>query len=105
MTDRADWHLTNWAEYMQHGTVGRGYPSRSAGMAANARIHTFEDMADQVDEYAAKIVDRIIYDLPARLACAIHNKYLNSVFRFREEPPIDEAISAFWERATKAGLV
>lgn len=108
MTDnvRADWHLSNWAEYMRRGSVGVGYPSKSIGMANNSgRIHTFDDLAADVDDYSARVTDRIINDMPTRAGCAIHHHYLSSVYRFSEPVAIEDAVEQFWVMATKAGLV
>ena len=106
MTDnvRADWHLSNWADFMQRGEVTIGYPRKSIGIASQSgRIHTFDDLANEVDDYSARVADRIINDMPPRLSCAIHNEYFATVWR--NVAPLDEAIADFWARAEKAGLV
>ena len=56
--------LDEWTDWMHAGeSTARGYPSKSIG-APDARIHSFEDLEEEVDLRVVKAVNACVYDLP-----------------------------------------
>lgn len=47
---------------------------------------SFDDLTLENDVRCAKIMDALISDLPNKQQLAIHNAYLNAVWRFKEDP-------------------
>ena len=105
---RADWHLRNWADWMRIPDIRTGYPTHSAGFSCGgiSGEDAFEHLCDQADNYAAHVSHGIIQSLDARMQCAIENRYLRSVWRFRGDPEevLAQAVQMFWLRALSKGL-
>lgn len=74
---RVEYYLDLWRDYMQTDNNRLGFKSKSTGFNSGG-VHSFEDMADEVDNEAARIVDKVIDDLPVLYKNAIYIVYLNS---------------------------
>jgi hypothetical protein len=72
---RVTYYLDLWREYMRSDNNKLGYKSKSTGFNTGG-IHSFEDMADELDYESAKIVDRVIDDLPYPQREAVNIFYL-----------------------------
>ena len=62
--------LAEWADWMSHEKVGRGYPSRAAGLSSGGSSESFEDLCERADAQRARTVDAVIRSLPTG-ACEI----------------------------------
>lgn len=69
------YYLDLWRSWMKHHNNGLGYKTRSTGFNTGG-VHSFEDMADEVDSEAARVVDKVIDDLPTMQKNAIYIIYL-----------------------------
>jgi hypothetical protein len=74
---RVEYYLDLWRDYMQTDSHRLGYKSKSTGFNTGG-VHSFEDMADEADHDAAKIVDKVIDDLPPLYKNAIYVVYLGT---------------------------
>ena len=72
---RVTYYLDLWRDYMQQDTHKLGYKAKSTGFNTGG-VHSFEDMADEVDYDAARTVDKVIDDLPTMQKTAIYTIYL-----------------------------
>jgi hypothetical protein len=72
---RVEYYLDSWRDWMQTDNHRLGYKSKSTGFNSGG-VHSFEDMADEIDNEAAKIVDQVINDLPIQEKTALHIFYL-----------------------------
>lgn len=81
---RLDWHLENWAEYMQNRPTdhGRGYPGRASGGILSRASQDFEQMVMRADVACAKAVDAILEGCTPTERAAVHHYHLAAVFRF-----------------------
>lgn len=67
--------LDKWARFMSSYWGPHGYPQRSAGMPARARIQSFEDLEEQVDRHLVEACDACIDSLPDKLRAAVYYRY------------------------------
>ena len=72
---RVEYYLDLWRDYMQTDNNRLGFKSKSTGFNSGG-VHSFEDMADEVDNEAARIVDKVIDDLPVQEKTVLHIFYL-----------------------------
>ncbi len=86
--DRVEWHLANWKTWMHTGRSVDRLPRRSTGIG-NSHSTSFDDMIEASDVRCAMITDAIISDLPPAQSCAVHRKYLSSVYRFPRDNFVD----------------
>ena len=70
--------LAEWADWMSHEKVGRGYPSRAAGLSSGGSSESFEDSCERADTQRAKTVDAVIRSLPSGPCAAVHSVWLGS---------------------------
>lgn len=74
---RVEYYLDLWRDWMETDNNRLGYKSKSTGFNSGG-VHSFEDMADEIDNEAAKIVDQVIDDLPKDYKEAIYLVYLHT---------------------------
>jgi hypothetical protein len=67
-----------WVNWMQFGTVTKGYPSKAIGFVSGG-INCFDDLGDVVNEYQAKAVDGLYISLPCRHRDCISVIWLGSI--------------------------
>lgn len=72
---RVVYYLDLWRSYMKQDSHKLGYKSKSTGFNTGG-VHSFEDMADEVDNDSARTVDKVIDDLPTMQKTAIYTIYL-----------------------------
>lgn len=105
---RADWHLDNWRKWMRGYSYSSGYPTRSSMFNSGgiSGDDAFDNLCQDADTQAARIIDSIIDGLEQRQQCAIHNIYLASVWRFRGDPVeiFCDAVEQMWRKAQVRGL-
>ena len=94
--ERLDWHLHNWRDWMRSGEHIQGYKHTAAGCVGGGHIGDFDDMVAKVDRKTAAIMDTLINDLPPTQACAVHHRWLHSVWGFPRDN-FDELYSAACE--------
>ena len=70
--------LAEWADWMSHEKVGRGYPSRAAGLSSGGSSESFEDLCERADAQRARTVDAVIRSLPTKTCAAVHSVWLGS---------------------------
>lgn len=70
--------LSEWAHWMSHEKVGRGYPSRAAGLSSGGSSESFEDLCERADQQRARTVDAVIRSLPTGPCAAVHSVWLGS---------------------------
>ena len=70
--------LAEWADWMSHEKVGRGYPSRAAGLSSGGSSESFEDLCERADQQRARTVDAVIRSLPTGACAAVHSVWLGS---------------------------
>lgn len=80
--ERVEWHLNNWAEWMQGERVGSSYRNRASGGLRGYGGSDFEEMVDRADARCAEAVNAVISDMPLLEQTAVHHFMLASVFRF-----------------------
>ena len=81
--ERVQWHLDNWAEWMQGERVGSSYRRRAAGGLRGYGGADFDQLVDAADARCAEAVNTCIDDLQMLQHVAVHHVMLASVFRFR----------------------
>lgn len=104
---RLEFHLANWADYMQQPAHKLGYPSRSLCFeVGGATYEVSEIMCEQMDINNAMTMDALIDSLPANQSCAIHHKWLHAVYRMRDmEMAYMMALDNLMMMADRRGLV
>lgn len=92
---RVLYYLDLWQDFMRSNKNNLGYPSSAAGFLTGG-ISSFEDLADENDSQAARVVDSVIDDLPRPQSEAIYFAYLgqstkldNSVLKQLHDKAID----------------
>ena len=70
--------LAEWAEWMSHEKVGRGYPSRAAMFTTGGASESFEDLCERADAARIRTVDAVIRSLPTGACAAVHSVWLGS---------------------------
>ena len=104
---RAVYHLEIWGEWrrVNRGSVTRGYPSNSCGLASGGASQDFDSMVEKEDEKSAAIADSVIDGLPELLRLALEHRYiLRGVLKSNRadaEIVLREAHARFWERARR----
>ena len=68
--------LAEWADWMSHEKVGRGYPSRAAGLSSGGSSESFEDLCERADKQRACAVNAVICSLPKSQGDAMRNVWL-----------------------------
>ena len=103
----ADYHLSNWARWMRQYEEHIGYDHESAVIGNYTASTSVDDMYDSKDKSDAKIANAAIESLTPIHQVAIHNVYLNSVWRYKGdlEAIFVEAVAAFWVLGQKRGLI
>lgn len=103
----ADYHLSNWARWMESYELRIGYDHESAVVGNYTASTSIDDMYDSKDKNDAKISNAVIESLIPSHQVAIHNVYLSSVWRIRGdlETIFVEAVAAFWVLGQKRGLI
>ena len=107
MTERAHYHLSIWGEWRRtnRGAVGRGYPSRSAGIACECGSSDLDALVEREDSRSAAICDAAIYGLPEILRHSLEGEYImQGVFKHRRmdhDALLRTAIAAFWDKARR----
>ena len=103
----ADYHLSNWARWMRQSEERTGYDHQSAVVGNYTASTSVDDMYDSKDKSDAKIANAAIESLTPIHQVAIHNVYLNSVWRYKGdlEAIFVEAVAAFWVLGQKRGLI
>ena len=103
----ADYHLSNWARWMRQYEERTGYDHESAVVGNYTASTSIDDMYDSKDKNDAKISNAVIESLQPIQQVAIHNVYLNSVWRYKGdlEAIFVEAVAAFWVLGQKRGLI
>jgi hypothetical protein len=69
------YYLDLWRDYMKHHNSGLGYKTRSTGFNVGG-VHSFDDLGNEMDNESARIVDRVIDDLPTPQKTSIYIVYL-----------------------------
>jgi hypothetical protein len=72
---RVIYYLDLWRNYMKQDSHKLGYKSKSTGFMSGG-MSSFEDLGDEVDSEAARVVDKVIDDLPMMQKNAIYIIYL-----------------------------
>ncbi len=104
---QAHYHLTIWGAWrrMAPGSVGRGYPTHSAGLGSGGVSSDFDDMADEADCRSARACDTVIMDLPDLYRIALESEYLmQGVFKHNRRSTTElllDAQDAFWQKARR----
>ena len=103
----ADYHLSNWARWMRQYEERTGFDHESAVVGNYTASTSIDDMYDSKDKSDAKISNAAIESLQSIHQVAIHNVYLNSVWRFKGDlnTIFVEAVAKFWELGQKRGLI
>ena len=103
----ADYHLSNWARWMRQYEERIGFDHESAVIGNYTASTSIDDMYDSKDKNDAKISNAVIESLQPIQQVAIHNVYLNSVWRYKGDlnTIFVEAVAKFWEMGQKRGLI
>lgn len=103
----ADYHLSNWARWMRQYEERTGYDHESAVVGNYTASTSIDDMYDSKDKNDAKISNAAIESLTPIHQVAIHNVYLNSVWRYKGDlnTIFVDAVAAFWVLGQKRGLI
>jgi len=72
--------LESWAEWARNFRPALGYKCRSSIVRGSG--NDFEGVLRTTESDICEIIDVAIDDLPQPLACAIHHRYLSSIYRF-----------------------
>ena len=72
---RVIYYLDLWRDYMKHHNSGLGYKTRSTGFNTGG-VHSFDDLGNEMDNESARIVDKVIDDLPTPQKTSIYIVYL-----------------------------
>jgi hypothetical protein len=77
---RVMYYLSIWVDYMRRPDSSLAYPRTSTGMSSGG-AHSFDDLAGQADNYAARTMETIIDDLETPQRLAIYHFNLGAVWR------------------------
>lgn len=105
VSEGADRHLANWAEWSQRYRVGIGYRRGSSSFAGGGM--DVEDLERQVDAWSAQTANAVIDGLPIHLRRAIETVYAGATWNLRAElldVSLIEAAELFAQRARQKGL-
>ena len=73
---RVTYYLDLWRDYMQQDSHKLGYKSKSTGFVTGG-LHSFEDLGEEIDNDAARVVDQVIDDLPTMQKNVLYVVYLS----------------------------
>jgi len=107
-TDRIEWHLHNWAEYMRRPTHKLGYPSKSLCLSSggSSGADEFEIMCDNADASSAQAIDSIIDSISQPQRIAVNHEWLKTNHHYPTHlMDYDEAIQSISRIADKRGLI
>lgn len=76
--ERVQWHLANWADWMQGLRVGSGYRTRASGGFLCQGSRDFDSMVASADARCAEAVNACIDDLPTDQQMAVHYRMLGT---------------------------
>lgn len=88
--------LDQWCRFMRAYWGPMGYPTHSPGMAARARIQSFDDLADETDRRVVVTCDASIDSLPDLLRSAIYFRY--GLLDVWTGPSMDDTFESATER-------
>lgn len=74
---RVLYYLDMWRDYMRSNDSKLGYKSKASGFHTGG-VHSFDDIADEVDNHSVRVVDKVIDDLPAFQRNSIYVIYLGN---------------------------
>jgi hypothetical protein len=100
------YYLDLWRDYMKSHNSGLGYKTRSTGFMTGG-LNSFEDLGKQVDSDSARIVDKVIDDLPTPQKTSIYIIYLGqkSMIEIKVlEDYYDSALVMLQKRLTEKNL-
>lgn len=81
---RLTWHLENWAYFQRdrQSDYGETYSGKDSSGARSNSSKAFDDLVYEVDARCSEAVTVILSELTPVQQAAIHNKYLDGVYRF-----------------------
>lgn len=105
--ERLEWHLGNWATYMQHDNARLGAKISSLyGSGGSSGADAFEIMCEVADKRSAQIIDACIDALKKPQQTAIYHEWLgNSFFWPTHDMHYEDAMHNILLFAEKRGLV
>jgi hypothetical protein len=68
---RVEYYLDMWRDYMKTNNSKLGYKSKSSGFHTGG-VHSFDDIADEVDSHSVRVVEQVIDDLPIAQKSAVN---------------------------------
>jgi hypothetical protein len=86
--ERIEFHLLNWADWMESENQKLSYPSKSAGFVGGGYNTDFDTMCETSDVRCAEAVDAIIECLPINQKVAINHCYCTAVYRIRNQDEV-----------------
>lgn len=104
---RVMYYLSIWVEYMRRPDSSLACPRTSSGFHTGG-ANSFDDLAGQADNYAARTMDTIIDDLEDRQRLAVYHFNLGAVWKPSRYNIADEyrnAIAAIGKAIVRKGLV
>lgn len=104
--ERQDWHLHNWAAWVQRYKHGQGFRNRSLGFDG-AGTTSLEDLESEVDRWAAGLADSVIDIISIEKRNAIAAVYLCGAWMLRRDLLDSVLVAAaddFWHHAKRKGL-
>jgi len=78
--------LEDWAHWTSSLRIDLGYPNRAAGFSTGGGVYDGDESYTEMERQRMQSVDAAVSDLPAADRCAIHRRYLMSVYRFPRDP-------------------
>ena len=104
--DRLDWHLDNWAKYMQGGLDLGARISSLYGSGGVSGEDEFDVMCEKADKVSARAFDGCVESLPRPQRTAINHVWLGSSFCWpTHELDYEMAIENLVRLAEKRGIV
>lgn len=70
-----------WASWQQNSGIRLWYPQKAVGFASGG-INCWDDVELSTDAWMCGEIDAAVDQLPPAQHAAIHNRYLEAVFRF-----------------------
>jgi hypothetical protein len=110
MTDseqRVMYYLSIWGDYMRRPESSLFFPRTASGVAAGG-ANSFDDLAGQADNYAARTMETIIDDLEPPQRLAVYHFNLGAVWkpgRFNLADEYRKAIINIGKAIVRKGLV
>jgi hypothetical protein len=106
-TERADWHVDNWAQWMHGRGTGLGYPSRASGRMGKSGSTDFDQMVASADVRCAVAVDALIDGMTWTQRKAIYSVKLGN--QWTSPLPLDDvyqqALSDLAAALTRRGIM